>query len=176
MDAVIPFNYTVVSASAEAESKRYKMLRGTQGRIWLVAEQGNPADNIYVSGGENSQGFGGRLITFQLNDEWPPGTRIQLKGPWHSNSEALYQATGYDIRNKHLTKGIISKSKEHMKNGSVVMKDVIYQDTDWVVGPFNRIQELAQKYANESGSSVCYYVQSQGGTTFGCAYPEPKEK
>jgi len=76
MDAVIPFNYTVVSASAEAESKRYKMLRDTQGRIWLVAEQGNPADNIYVSGGENSQGFGGRLITFQLNDEWPPGTRL----------------------------------------------------------------------------------------------------
>jgi len=79
MDAVIPFNYTVVSASAEAESKRYKMLRDTQGRIWLVAEQGNPADNIYVSGGENSQGFGGRLITFQLNDEWPPGTRHNIQ-------------------------------------------------------------------------------------------------
>ena len=55
-------------SSYEAEKRRYKKVIGKSGRVWLYAIQDNPADNIYVSGGENSDGFGGRTLSFTLED------------------------------------------------------------------------------------------------------------
>jgi len=61
---------------------------------WYVT--GNPKE-IYVDTGDpESQGFGGAICMFTLED----GTKEQVKGPWHSNSEALFKDTGLDLRNE----------------------------------------------------------------------------
>jgi len=162
--------YSMICGSSEAECRVYKKLTGRSGKVWLVAVQDNPADNVYVSGGKGSQGFAGRTLEFELED----GSVERLVGPWHTNSGALFADTGYDVRDKHLTFGVIGLGREY-KNGSgggVTITDVIYQDEDWTIGTSDRIEKIAQKLANELGKTVMKFSKSSGGSSCGQVKPE----
>lgn len=158
--------------SYEAEQRRYKKVIGKLGKIWLYAVQDNPADNIYVSGGKNSDGFGGRSISFTLED----GTIEELSGPWHTNSDDLYNNTGIDLRDKHLTFVVIGKGRKTLrtKQGWVdIILDVLYKDDKPTIGKFERGEVIAQKLANKLKQTVYCYSQSQGGSSNSPI--EPKE-
>ena len=98
----------IICGSAEAESRKYYKYVGKSGKIWLVADQEDAAANIYAEGGPNSDGFGGRTLTFQLVN----GSEIKLKGPWHTNAQALFEETGIDVRDRHYTFVVISRRRE----------------------------------------------------------------
>jgi hypothetical protein len=166
---------------SEAQVRKYKKITGKSGRIWLVAIQPNEADNIYVSASpkENTpgyggfRGFGGATLSFELED----GTTIDLQGLWHSNSGALYNDTGYDIRNKHKTFGVIGLGREYRKGmGQVTITDVIYKDDDWVIGSFGRAKKIAQNLANTLGKQVMCFSKSQGGSSCGVVKPEEQNE
>ena len=173
--------YRMICGSADAEKRVYKKLIGKSGRIWLVAIQDNPADNIYVSadpvenkpGYKGFRGFAGRILEFTLED----GDVEKLAGPWATNSSALFKDTGYDIRDKYLTFGVIGLGREYKNgcSGGVTITDVLYQDEDWVIGEFNRVEKIAQKLANKLGKTVMKFSKSQGGSSCGQVKPEEKE-
>lgn len=167
------YSNAMICGSAEAERRTYKKLVGKSGRTWLVAVQPNEADNIYVSGGKNSQGFTGRTLVFKLED----GSTLELQGPWHSNSTSLLADTGYDIRDKYLTFGVIGKQIRYGDYGlsPVTIIDVLHKDKEWVLGEFDRIQKLAQEIANDLGETICCFQKSQGGSSSGTVKPETTE-
>lgn len=158
-------------ASSEAEERTYKLLVGKSGDRWLIAIQPNPADNVYVEGGPNSDGFAGRTIEFLIED----GTRIKLRGPWKSNSDDLFKDTGYDIRNKHLTIGICALECEFDYRKGNLYKGVLHKDSDWVIGEYERINKIAQALADKHGKPIYRAYRSQGGGYSGMCTPQGSE-
>ena len=156
----------MISGQGEAAVRTYKEYFGKSGRIWLVAVQDNPADNIYVEGGPNSDGFGGATLTFKLED----GREVRLKGPWHSNSNALFEDTGMDIRNQHETEGAIGTDREYIEN-RLIIKNCLYVDKGAVVGEFDRLGKLAQAFADDMRIPVVCYSASRGGSSCGFKWP-----
>ena len=172
----------MICGSAEAERRTYKKIVGTSGRIWLVAVQENEADNIYVAanaeenlgGYKGFRGYGGRTLTFTLED----GSTLELQGPWHSNSAALFADTEYDVRDKYLTFGVIGLDRSYGPGpglNPVTIKDVLYKDECWTLGTFDRIEILAQHYANLLDKPVVRFTKSKGGTSCGFTKPETSE-
>lgn len=168
--------YKMICGSADAEKRVYKKLIGKSGRIWLIAVQDNPADNIYVSansaenkpGYRGFRGFAGRTLTFELED----GTTLDLQGPWATNSDALFNDTNYDVRDKYLTFGVIGLGRKYEHGMGVTITDVLYRDKDWVIGEFNRVEKIAQKIANELGKTVMKFSKSRGGSSCGQVSPD----
>ena len=158
----------MICGSAEAEEHTYKLLIGKSGEKYLVAVQPNPADNIYVEGGSNSDGFGGRTLEFLLED----GTTIKLRGPWHTNSDDLFRHTGYDIRDKHMTIGICALEREKNYYRGDLFKGVLHKDRVWVIGEYDRIEKMAQAFSNKHGKTVFYAMKSQGGGSAGSCQPK----
>jgi len=159
--------------SYEAEIRKYKKVIGKSGRVYLYAIQDNPADNIYVSGDKNSDGFGGRTLSFTLEN----GTIEELRGPWQTNSDDLYNNTGVDLRGKHLTFVVIGKDRKSIqtKQGYVTkMIDILYKDDKPIIGKFERGKIIAQKLANKLKQTIYCYSQSQGGSSNSPI--EPKEE
>jgi len=172
MDYIID-RQPMLCGHSEAEERRYKKVIGKSGRIWLYAIQDNPADNIYVSGGKNSDGFGGRTLSFTLED----GTIEELKAPWHTNSDDLYSNTGVDLRDKHLTFVVVGKGRKtyRTRQGWVdKIIEVLYQDEKPTIGEFDRGEKLAQPIANKLKQTIYCYSQSQGGSSNSPI--EPKEE
>lgn len=163
MDYIIE-EQSIQCGSYEAEKRKYRKVIGKSGRIWLYAIQGNSADNIYVSGSKNSDGFGGRTLSFTLED----GSIEELKGPWHTNSDDLYNNIGIDLRNKHLTFVVISESRNRIqieRRYYTKMVNVLYKDIKSTIGRFDRGEKIAQKIANKSQQCIYCYTQSQGGSS-----------
>lgn len=161
-------NHAMICGSAEAESRKYMKYRSkSNGRIYLVADQPNAGDNIYVEGEKGSDGFAGRELTFTLVD----GSTIKLKGPWHTNSNDLLKATGIDCTWKHLTWGLVAHSCTGGCNKPLVFKDVFHLDDEPMVGAFDRIQKIAQRIANELRITVQAYSKSTGGSFRGPVDP-----
>ena len=164
MDYIIK-GQPMICSSHEAEKRKYKKVVGKYGHIYLYAIQPNPADNIYVSGGSNSDGFGGRTLSFILED----GTIEELRGPWHTNSDDLFNHTGVDLRAKHLTFVVISKERKCISSEKLgyntKMVNVLYQDKKPIVGEFGRGKKLAQVIADKLQQAVYCYSQSQGGSS-----------
>lgn len=154
--------------SSEAESRRYHKHVGKSGKVWLVADQEDAAANVYVEGGPNSDGFGGRTLTFSLVD----GTEIKLKGPWHANSDSLFQDTGIDVRDKHYTFVVISRRRKSGEHYESVMVDVLYRDERPQLGSFHRGDLLARQWTKNTGASVFLYSQSSGGSSCGQVKPD----
>lgn len=153
--------------SYEAEKRTYKLILDKNNRKWLVANEENEADNIYVEGGKNSDGFAGRTLTFSLIT----GEKIKLQGPWHTNSNSLYEHTGYDCRNKSFTFGLVAKKREMTEDYKNKFIDIFYIDNDWTLGLYDRIEIIAQQIANELNDTVYYYRESQGGSSSGPINP-----
>lgn len=151
----------MICGSAEAEDREYTAIEGESGRIWLVADQPNAADNVYVSDPcPKSQGFAGRILTFKLKDGF-----IRLQGPWHSNSDSLLADTGLDIRDQHLTFVVISKEREMGEHFEAIMKGILYIDPEPMLGSFKRGELAAKRFANSTGQPVWCYSESQGGSS-----------
>ena len=159
---------SMLCGSVEAEARRYKLLIGKNGNIWLVALEPNEGGNIYVSDpSPKSEGFAGRLITFPLEK---PGESITLQGPWHGNSEALFRDTGYDARDKHETFVVIAKRRTY-KDGRTFYEDVLHQDEAPTLGYFERGSVLAEELATRLNQPVFCYSKSRGGSSDGPVYP-----
>lgn len=158
----------MICGSAEAESRKYHKYLGKNGRTYLVADQPDAGANIYVEGGPNSDGFGGRTLTFPLVD----GGEVKLKGPWHTNSGDLFANTGVDVRDRHYTFVVISRRRESGKNYESIMVDVLYKDDEPQLGSFHRGDLLARQWAKETGAPVFLYSQSSGGSSCGQVKPD----
>lgn len=168
------------SGQGEAQSRKYHKYLGKSGKTWLVADQPNAGANIYVSanpeelkpGYRGFQGFGGSTLTFPLVN----GGEIKLQGPWHSNSGALYEDTGIDVRDKHYTFVVVSRRRESGGHYEMIMADVIYRDDAPVLGPFNRGDAIAEELLKTTGAdSLCLYSESEGGSSCGFKHTEGKE-
>ena len=158
----------MICASQEAETRRYNKYIGKSGRIWLVADQKNKADNVYVEGGKNSEGFAGRTINFKLVD----GGEISLKGPWHSNTGSLYSDTGVDLRNEFLTYVVVALRHKYEGWYKVIMIDVLYKDESPQIGCYDRGRKIAKKIANELKMTVCCHIKTKGGSSTGPVEPD----
>lgn len=158
----------MICGSAEAESRRYHKFVSRSGRIYLVADQEDAAANIYAEGGPNSDGFGGRTLTFTLVDD----TKLELKGPWHTNSQDLFNNTGVDVRDQHYTFVVISRRRESGEHYESIMVDVLYRDGGPKLGSFHRGDILAREWAREIGAPVFLYSQSKGGSSCGQVKPD----
>lgn len=146
----------------------YKKIVGKSGRNWYIDTKHeyrsmlvscDPREN--APGYSGFRGFGGRTLTLNLDD----GTTVEETGPWSSNPDALFSDTGYDVRNKVLSIGVISKKMENTGAYSRVMMDVVYHDEHPVPGHFKRIEELAQDFADRLGQPMYYYSETYGGST-----------
>lgn len=166
--------YQMKSGQAEAAANVYRKHVGKSGDIWLEKIGKFAADNIYVSGGPGSKGFGGATLSFKLED----GTTLDLVGPWHCNAEDMFKDTGVDLRNKHSSMVIISKSMAYEDNYMTrkVFKDVLYKEDEFTEGSFDRkeMRAKAQQLANELGHMVYYYKETGGGSMGEYIKPQTK--
>lgn len=154
----------------EASIRKYKLFMGKSGKRWVVADQPNAADNIYVDGGVGSQGFAGRTMSFTLVDN----TVVDFIGPWKTMAEGLYEDTGYDVRNTYTIQGIISLDRKIGSFGNEEYSNILHYDESPQLGSFERIGLLAQKLANEHGKNVWYAYRSEGGGMSSWCKPEVK--
>lgn len=152
----------MVCGSAEAESKVYQKVQSTKGKnTYYVPVNGSErAGNIYVDPHDpKSEGFAGRVISFPLED----GTVDEVKGPWHTNCDALFEETGLDLRNEHRTFVVLGMGRTY-EDHKTVITDVIYQDPEGgLVGSFDRYKELELQYPEAEQ----YYSESRGGSSCG---------
>ena len=175
-DEFIIGRQTMKCSSHEAEIRKYRWFKGKSGARWLVADQPNEGDNVYVeemnpNGGHGFQGFGGRTLTFPLIN----GGEIKLKAPWMSNSNALFNDTGHDVRNKHLTFVVIAKKRDTIgPHYNTRLSGILYKDDNWTIGLFDRGKHRAQMLANKLGHSIYLYSESQGGSSCGPVDPDKK--
>jgi len=152
------------SGHAEQAILKYKKIEG-KSNIWYVAIQPNEGDNVYCGSrsGKHSDGFGGSTLDFELED----GTIDKVQGPWHSNSSALLDDTEYDVTHKHFTKGIIALDCVNVEDSTDWMKtkhfEVLHYDKEPIIGDFERIDIMAQYFANELKKSIYYAVITSGG-------------
>jgi hypothetical protein len=155
--------YSMICGSYEAEIRRYKRYEDKEGCVWLVAIQEDAACNIYWHNprDKDSQGFAGRTLHFPLED----GSVYEAKGPWHTNSDAFFQKTGIDIRDKHRTFVVLSKDIQYQPGGYCrpIMVDVVYKDEAPTIGHFDRYKELIKLHPE----AKCYHSQSSGGSSTG---------
>ena len=166
----------MICGSADAESRRYHKVLGKSGRYWFYPEN-EIAGNVYVTpnpeenrpGYKGFRGFGGREISFPLVD----GTTDKIRGPWHSNSDALFSDTGVDLRDRHITFVVISRGVKSDPDNymGTIMTDVLHIDEEPTIGSFERGKKLAQEIANKEGKPVQCYSESRGGSSRGMIKP-----
>ena len=165
----------MTSGQGEAVVHKYNQYTGKSGCIWLVSDQPNYGDQILVTNNpENTtskeqgfEGFGGATMQIPLVD----GGVFELHGGWHSNSDALFQDTGIDARDKHYTRVIVAMGRKSDNLYNTIFTDVIHYEDDYVLGFFERSKEIAQKLADELGQMVYCYSESQGGSSCGGVKP-----
>lgn len=167
-----PMRSPIKCGSAEAEKRIYKMLTDKIGTRWLIAIQPNEADNIYVEGKKNSDGFGGRILDFTLEN----GEVVSLKAPWHTNGDDLFNHTGYDIRDKHLTQGICALNIKYQGFKPNLYSNILHYDEEAVVGEYERVEKIAQELANKLNKKVYYSFKSSGGSSSHYKKPERNKK
>lgn len=173
-----PHQQGMVSAQGRDTQPIYHVYVGKSGKRWLVPTNiPNPADHIIVEGGPKSDGYGGATLTFKLDD----GTTLDLTGPWHSNSNALLNDTGLDIRHKHrgtvgVALGLRRDPAGHgTRNFYPTYTDLVYLEED-TVGRFagDVLNKVGQEIANDLGETVYGFSQSTGGGS--CKAFQPKNK
>lgn len=174
----------MISGMAEAAKHIYRKVACTNGRKgwWLYpVNSETPGENVYYDPLDpSSQGFAGSTLSFTLED----GTIHKAKGPWHSNTDALFSDTGVDLRDTHRTWGVVAKRRVALprRPGTAYgdeyrFEEVLHGDGDGgVIGAFSRLHDLARKYAQELGVPVAYYAGSRGGSSCGWEMPEGSER
>lgn len=166
-DSYIIERQPMISGQGEAQSRQYHMHVGKSGRRWLVAVQEAAAENIYVEGGPNSDGFGGATLTFPIEE----GEPVVLKGPWHANADSLFQDTGIDVRDRHRTFVVVAKDR-HYENGRTILTGILHKDPEPQLGSFHRGDLIAREIARKLDCPVILYSQSSGGSSCGPVKPD----
>ena len=154
----------MVSGQGEAIKNEYDVYRGKDGKLWLVPfNVKNQGDYIYVQGNKGSDGFGGAAIDFPIRH----GDTLTLRGAWKTAAGKLLIETGIDVTDKHhsivvIGRRLIYPPKSYMRT---IIKDVLYQDSGWTLGPFgyDRMLELGQKLADQYGEKLVGYSRTMGG-------------
>ena len=156
-------DYQMFCGSSEAESRKYAKHIDPRGCVWLVADQEAAAEGVYYHDPRDhkSQGFGGRTINFPLQD----GTVYSAKGPWASNAGVLFEATGVDVRDHHLTFVVLAMNREYLQDGTgrMLFTGVIYRDPAPQLGRFSRDQELVAQFPE----AHYVYQRTRGGSSSG---------
>lgn len=157
----VSFDCTMICASAEAEAKVYRKTIGKSGAVWLVPIGPNPAENVHVHfPGKHSDGYAGRTLSFPLED----GTTYEAQGPWHSNSDSLFDDTGIDVRETYRTFVVLSRDVKYLPNMVYELVDVLYEDPpEGKDGRYNRDKDLAKQYPE---ARFCF-MKSHGGGSAG---------
>lgn len=152
--------YQMISAQGEAEDGIYTKVKGEQ-RTWFYKD----VDHIYCTPlpHEGSRGMAGATLTFHL----PEGLTEDVKAPWMTNASALFAATGIDLRFDYLTFGVISVERH-----KAILKTILHKDETWTKGPYFRIRDLAQYYANSLNITLFYFCKSFGGSSLGPVNPK----
>ena len=163
--------HSTISGQAEAVSRPFKLHTARTGLRYLYNDDLPDAGaHIYVEGGPRSQGFGGAIIPFRLVD----GTILELRGPWHSNSDALFSATGVDLRSCHVSWGCIGTGRDHKGMASIITNLLHFDPPGGIEGTFSRIEHLANSMALAHGTELAYYSESRGGSQCGFTRAHPK--
>ena len=164
--------YRMISGQAEQASvELWNYVIDPEGTHWFwPAKHAEPGAMVHcgspVIAGKRSNGYGGATLKFNT----PDGV-IPIQGPWHSNTDALFEKTGIDLRDKHLTYGVIGTGREH-PNHRTVITGVVHADPEGgVLGHFDRITAKAQELADEHQQPFYYYTRSRGGSSCGPIYP-----
>lgn len=157
-------------ASSEVDVRTFNMVMDHERKVvWFYTlEDYDPAGHIYCHHyeDEESKGFGGRTIVFNIGKSG----QYHAAGPWHSNSDSLFEHTGVDLRNKHLTFVCVARHRVFEQNDTI-LEDILYIDKLPTLGKFDRGKEIAQKLADELKVPVCRYSESTGGSSCGYEYP-----
>jgi hypothetical protein len=150
----------------KTSSLKYEKYQGKK-YTWYVPNFPNCADGIHVDmHNPRSDGYGGATLKFTLVS----GEVDSVKGPWHSNADALLADTGIDITKKYITFVVVSKERDQDERYRTIMKDVVYIDLYAEIGDFDRWKECAKPFVEEavnSGKSLFYYSESSGGSSCG---------
>lgn len=166
----------MICAQAEVQKRLFRKFKGTD-RDWYVGLIPNTIEldpnHVYCTDPQQPvpsdfrgfQGFGGATLTFDFED----GTADRVKGPWHSNTEALLHQTGVDLTKCIITWGCIGTGRENGGSGyTTIITDLLYFDPSPLPGEFSRIEKLAKKMSEAQGKRpLVYYSQSYGGTSCG---------
>lgn len=157
----------MISASGDAAERKFHLYTTKAGKRWVVADQPNAGENIYVDGGKGSEGMAGRTLTFALAS----GETVDFIGPWKAGANALFAATGVDVRDTIYTRGVAAFGIEHNKvfGRPHTYLDVQHYDETPVLGSYERVERIAQRISDESGRIVYFaYSSKGGGSAFRC--------
>lgn len=163
-DEFVTDDYQMFSGQGEAVRQKYHKYIGKSGNTWLVADSEWAAENVYVTDSpknNGTQGFGGAVLKMPLVN----GEIFELKGGWHTNSDALFSDTGIDIRNKYRTFVVLAKERFSLDDGTwrIGFKGILYKDKEPTLGHFNRYKDLIKQYPE----AKYYYSSSRGGSSSG---------
>ena len=164
----IPMKSAMPHAGSDAP---YRMVMGKDGKAWFYRTGKFAATAIYVDGGKGSEGMGGRVCRFELED----GSFFDSIGPWMSNANHLFQMTGVDLRDKYATSLILSRQVHYPKDSYGIMPDmldVVHYEPEFVEGTFDRPNLLAQKIANDLDETLYYFIETSGGAQSGQVRPQ----
>ena len=171
-------DYQMFSGQSSAVERHYHKYTGKSDRTWLVADQENAADDIYVTNNPQNttskdqgfEGFGGATLAMPL----VTGETFALHGGWHSNAQALFDDTGVDVRDTHFTFVVLAKERCSTDDGTwrTVFRDIVYRDAKPVLGGFDRYKKLIENHPD----ARFYYSSSRGGSSSGPCHQEKKSK
>lgn len=177
-ESFVTWPMDVKSASAEAAARKYHDVTIGPDEHYLYADEPNAGDHVYhgfSNPEKKGEGFAGRTLVFELVD----GGSVTLYGPFHCGPGGLLKH-GIDLTCRHRTRGVIAKAYEHIPLqeskgyfGQRRYKDLVHLDEDWVIGDFNRIEDLAQELADKHGCMMYYHSESDGGSI--SSRKEPQE-
>lgn len=125
----------------------------------------NPGDYLYWIAENHSNRSGTGMAHFKLED----GSVVEEAGWWHTNSDALFESTGIDVRDKHMTwTAVLKASYGILRPIDLTRPDnVIVQDAEPTIGTFDREEDLARasEIADEWGHPVFFYKVTSGGSS-----------
>lgn len=150
------------SASGEVLERVWKKIVVNDKSVFLIpVNEEEPGAHVWWCDptSKNSEGCAGRTIPFRLED----GTDFMAQGPWHTNTDSLFKATGVDLRDKHLTFVVLGKNRTMDKNMRTVIEDVVYIDEKPTLGHYDRYKTLITQHPE----ATHYYMESHGGSCSG---------
>lgn len=170
MDLVMPSDFICrdsVPARQDDENPLYTCYRDKKDKnlLWCVRHNtDNPADHIYVGYpyDTGSEGYAGRWLVFPTID----GTTVTLQGPWHSNSDALFEHTGIDVRNQHYVQLVVGLSRDQGPSYRTTIKDIVYYEPPGI-NAFNVYKSVLRQLYEKYHRPLYYWHGGSGGSTYG---------